>query len=312
MSKSDNNPDTDLDQEQEFDTNLGFDDPGQDQTEKNNPLIKIGLIAGALVVVVIGIFMMGGGNNNQLPPSQVGATTANPNALPGQTAPTPEYREAIEERNREQIETAKENNTSVMPLAVDPARATLQGEATQASETVVERHRRIQAEYERQRQLQQAQNQTQMNEAIAQAQAQQVQTLSQSMSTYLNSAMSARSPGGMSEMDIGYTTAGAGDGTGGAAMSGTAGGGGAAIDPSTALPSEPRTLLPAAAVEYGQLLIEANTDAPGPVLALMASGKLAGGRLLGSFSQTEDYITLNFNQVVTKDGRSIPIQAICH
>jgi intracellular multiplication protein IcmE len=46
------------------------------------------------------------------------------------------------------------------------------------------------------------------------------------------------------------------------------------------------------------------------VLALLATGKLAGSRLLGNFQETDEYLTMNFNLLVTKDGRSIPISAI--
>jgi intracellular multiplication protein IcmE len=68
-------------------------------------------------------------------------------------------------------------------------------------------------------------------------------------------------------------------------------------------------LLPAGTIEYGQLLIEANTDAPGPVLAQIVSGPLRGSRVIGSFTSTYDYITLNFNQIVI-DGLNYQAEAV--
>jgi intracellular multiplication protein IcmE len=68
-------------------------------------------------------------------------------------------------------------------------------------------------------------------------------------------------------------------------------------------------LIPSGTIEYGQLLIEANTDAPGPVLAQVLSGPLRGARLIGSFQSTENYLTLDFNSVII-DGLDYPAEAI--
>jgi intracellular multiplication protein IcmE len=56
-------------------------------------------------------------------------------------------------------------------------------------------------------------------------------------------------------------------------------------------------------------LIEANTDAPGPVLAQIFTGPLKGARVIGSFQSTEEYITLSFNMIVI-DGINYPINAV--
>jgi intracellular multiplication protein IcmE len=68
-------------------------------------------------------------------------------------------------------------------------------------------------------------------------------------------------------------------------------------------------LVPAGTIEYAQMITEANTDAPGPILAQIASGPLKGARLIGSFSSTDDYLTLNFNTVVL-DGISYGVSAV--
>ncbi len=57
-------------------------------------------------------------------------------------------------------------------------------------------------------------------------------------------------------------------------------------------------LLPAGTIEYAQLITEANTDVPGPILAQVLTGPFKGARLIGSFEETYDYLTLNFNTIV--------------
>jgi len=60
-------------------------------------------------------------------------------------------------------------------------------------------------------------------------------------------------------------------------------------------------LLPAGEIEYAELLIEASTDAPGPVLAEIVSGPLKGGRLIGSFSSERDYLVLSFGTLTLNE-----------
>jgi intracellular multiplication protein IcmE len=78
---------------------------------------------------------------------------------------------------------------------------------------------------------------------------------------------------------------------------------------STGIEQVENIILPAGTIEYGQLLIEANTDAPGPVLAQIVSGPLRGSRVLGSFTSTDEYLTLEFSQLVL-DGISYQVQAV--
>jgi intracellular multiplication protein IcmE len=68
-------------------------------------------------------------------------------------------------------------------------------------------------------------------------------------------------------------------------------------------------LLPAGTIEYGQILIEANTDAPGPILAQIYTGPLKGARVLGNFQSTDEYIMLSFQMIII-DGINYPIQAV--
>lgn len=61
-----------------------------------------------------------------------------------------------------------------------------------------------------------------------------------------------------------------------------------------------RVIVPSGTISYAQLLIEANSDAPGPVLAEIMSGPLAGGRAIGQFEVTREYLILRFSKITYK------------
>jgi intracellular multiplication protein IcmE len=70
-------------------------------------------------------------------------------------------------------------------------------------------------------------------------------------------------------------------------------------------------LIPAGSIHYAQIMIEANSDVPGPVLAQLVSGPLAGSKLIGSFESTDEYLVLTFNTVVVDGiGQTIDATAI--
>jgi len=72
----------------------------------------------------------------------------------------------------------------------------------------------------------------------------------------------------------------------------------------------------AGTILYAEMISEANSDSPGPVLAQIVQGPLAGARLIGSFSTQRDTLVISFNTLslgTTRDGvevnETIPIQA---
>jgi intracellular multiplication protein IcmE len=71
----------------------------------------------------------------------------------------------------------------------------------------------------------------------------------------------------------------------------------------------PKTLVAAGTVNYVQLLTEANSDVPGPILAQILSGPLSGGRAIGRFQVMGDYLVMTFNTVSLK-GKDYPINAM--
>ncbi len=70
-----------------------------------------------------------------------------------------------------------------------------------------------------------------------------------------------------------------------------------------------KILVPSGTVSYAQLLTEANSDVPSPILAQILSGPLAGGRAVGRFQVSNDYLVLEFNTVSLK-GKEYSINAL--
>ncbi len=69
-------------------------------------------------------------------------------------------------------------------------------------------------------------------------------------------------------------------------------------------------LIPAGTINYGQVLIEANSDVPGPVLVQLVSGPLAGARLIGEFRvQNDKFLVMAFRSIVV-DGLNQPVNAV--
>ena len=73
-----------------------------------------------------------------------------------------------------------------------------------------------------------------------------------------------------------------------------------------------KTIVAAGTVSYAQLLTEANSDVPGPILAQLVSGPLKGARIIGQFQVSNgysDYLTMSFKLANLK-GTDYKINAI--
>lgn len=70
---------------------------------------------------------------------------------------------------------------------------------------------------------------------------------------------------------------------------------------------QPKPIVPAGTIAYAQILTQANSDVPGPVLAEIASGPLVGGRAIGQFQVAENHLVLQFSRIV-KEGVEYQIQ----
>lgn len=73
------------------------------------------------------------------------------------------------------------------------------------------------------------------------------------------------------------------------------------------IPAE--VLQPAGVVVYGQLLTEANTDVPAPIIANVLSGRFAGGKLIGKFVESSEFLTISFNRLV-HEGKEYDVEVL--
>ena len=85
--------------------------------------------------------------------------------------------------------------------------------------------------------------------------------------------------------------------------------GGSGLDGESDEVDEPTVLIAAGDVIYAQLLNNLNSDIPGPALAHILSGPLAGARAIGSFKKEDEYLVLEFNTLV-KDGLSYSVSSV--
>lgn len=72
--------------------------------------------------------------------------------------------------------------------------------------------------------------------------------------------------------------------------------------------AQPKPIVQAGTIAYAQILTQANSDVPGPVLAEIASGPLTGGRAIGQFQVAQRHLVLQFNRIM-KDGVEYTVQA---
>ncbi len=73
------------------------------------------------------------------------------------------------------------------------------------------------------------------------------------------------------------------------------------------IPQKP--IVAAGSVLYAQLLTEANSDVPGPIMARVLSGPFNGGRAIGGFEVTREYLVLRFNNINLR-GVDYPVDVI--
>lgn len=303
----------DFEDEVGFEDDSGFDDFSNSGTLgdlwRNNPMVKIGTIMAAVAVIAFAIFLFGGGKKRPDPTALRAAPEANDfNAQESEVSQV--YKEAVEARNEERAEIALKESGSALPLTVDPARGRIAPEIEEEpEEDPLERWRKLQEQRMRQRpERQPRQRVIAPEEPEIDTRAQAVTAMSQAMATQMEGILGARK---IPQMQIEQITP---------------------IEfvqdlqdkkeeklkkeqeaaARLAAQQEEQAqviLLPAGEIEYGQLIVEANSDTPGPILAQIVSGPLRNSKILGSFSTENDYLILKFNQIVI-DGISYRTNAV--
>jgi intracellular multiplication protein IcmE len=266
---------------------------------RTNPAAKAGVVAGIIILVVGGIILFGGKKEVPLT-SRVNRGNSLKEA-PGTSQVPENYRQAVQEVDTQAVENAIKTGSSAMPTPIAPPVGRVELPDDNApEEDPLDRWRRIQEE--RQKRVEEA---PELPKADPNAET--IQALAQAMSQQMSSLIAARTPAEPRQADISpknflETEADREAEDAAKRQEAAAGDSGADI-------TQLDIIVPAGTVEYAQLLVEANSDVPGPIMAQLASGPLAGAKILGSFSNAEEYLTLNFDTIIM-DGISYSISAI--
>lgn len=269
---------------------------------RDNAMVKVGVVVAA-AIAIFGTIILFGGKDVPIEPSYVGGGSEI-SSPPGTEETSPAYVAAIEEENEARTEQAIKESGSVLPTPIDPPVGRLTVTENEApEEDPLQRWRKLQEERLQREMLR---SQTVAPDADADAsRAEAIQALAEAMAAQMQSILEKRTQPRelkhrnmtdenwlrelLSEEEAALAEADEGD---------------EADDESIEV-----ILYPAGRIAYAQILTEANSDVPGPVLAQIASGPLAGSRVLGSFTKTKELLTIKFSTVVV-DGVSIGINAV--
>lgn len=319
MSNNQDNIDNDLELEDLSEGDgSGFDDFSSTKGTlgdlwRNNPMVKVGVILAAFAFIVAGIILFGGKKEIPLESSVTGKSDVT--EAPGTEEVSESYRKAVEEENTRRIEEALRENESAVPMPVEPPKGSLGlQEEQEPQEDPLDRWRKLQEERIQQQQiLAQSVKPAEPEQPEVDTRTPAVNALSQSMSVQMEAVLQnqpIKPPRTMQVSTIAYLEG---------IQQKEEAAREAALQKQLQMQkmmaqqhqqNAQKILIPAGQIEFGQLLIEANSDAPGPVMVELASGPLKGSRLLGSFQVSEeDLITLNFNTIVV-DGVSTGTSAV--
>lgn len=274
---------------------------------KTNPVFKIGIVVAAFAVIAGGIMLFGGKQAAVDISSVKGAVDVKQTV--GSESLSPVMAEAIRDRNEQVLEEAQRQGTSAIPVPLGPPKTMVSlGVSSDSTEDPLERWRKIQEE--RLRKEQQASGPalagdgqvapvdpyveqksalagsfaTQMQSVLEGRELKPMQTASVSDSEFLESQRRAAA---QAQQNVQQKI----------------------IEAAGESVADVEVLLEPGRIEYAQLITEANTDAPGPILAVLASGPLAGSRLIGTFSASDEYLTLKFGTIVV-DGQALSTSAV--
>lgn len=268
----------------------------------SGPVAKIGIIAAAVVAVLAIIILFGG--EEKKPDASAVAPVDKVDAVPGTGELSPAMKEALINRNEQEAENAARTGSSAMPMQVETpdSRLSLPEDEAAQEEDPLERWRKIQEERQKRESGAQRPEPPPVN-----PHAEAISTLAKSMAKQMQAVLDAQEPVAAQVESIASSDfleqkrekekQKQEEEAAKAASSTT-------VDPIIL-----DIIQPAGTIEYAQLITEANSDAPGPVLAQIVSGPLAGARVLGQFEVQEEFLTLSFNTVVV-DGISYGMDGV--
>lgn len=291
----------------EADDDAGFDDfAGQDALKdlwRNNPFVKIGAIFGVLAIIVGALTLFGDKGVDTGPVSMVNSGS-DVSQTPGDDVVSDTYRRAVEEENMARVEEAIRKNSSAIPVPLDPPKGDLSlADESEGDLDPLERWRRLQEE--RRNQVVIPSYNSKSNKAASEAQSAAISTNAEKMMEHMVSVLEAKE---LSEEIPSFDVTGI-EWLEGLESEAAVAREEAAAEAAANAAVEKDILITPGSILYAQLLLEANTDAPGPVMAQLVTGPYAGSRILGQFSATDNYLTLSFSTLVI-DGIGYDINAI--
>lgn len=289
----------------DIDDDADFDSFEANDGWRKNPLIKVGIVVGALALLLAGIVLFGG-KEEKAANSKVGSAPDVKEA-PGTDEVTPAYAQAVADKNAEMTEEAIKKRQSSIPVPISAPKDPVALPGDQAStDDPLARWRRIQEERVSRESV------TKKPEAKKQdPNAEVVKSLAGAMSKQMGSILKNQEPKGPQYKLITDVKAFRKEQEDEAEKLAKAAADSA--DRSKAEKDQQEQVIdilqPAGQIVYAQLINQANSDAPGPVLAEISSGPLAGSRALGSFKALDENLVLTFDTVVI-DGVSYPMQGV--
>lgn len=254
---------------------------------RTKPLFKLMvlmIVVGAAVAASVSFFSSGPGDSpaNLLTPPEVSG------AAPGGKA-TPYVRQQTEMANKQRSEDAMKSGGSAIPTPIGANTETDVLASIAKNDPLNE----LRAEIERLKEAKQPQQvQPQQPEPFD-------NSLAQAMQAQLKQIMESWTPQGMKQVTVTKAEE---------KPAGNAAGGGLA----SAAQTRRKALIPAGTVSYAQMLTEANSDVPGPILAQIVTGPLSGARVVGQFQVANgvaDYLVLQF-KLATLKGKEYKVDAI--
>ena len=314
-----------------------FDDFSSGSTLKdswqNNPVLKIFIVVAVIIAVVAAILIFSGKEDER--DSRLSRGLDQSETLGGEISPN--YEEALEDVNRQRLETAQRTGNSTIPMLINPEEQELLTETEElppyqefdplaSFRANVEEAQPFTPENPAPEPTLVAPEQvfTQQAQPVPAPSPEAVQNLAQAMSASISDIIGNHSPKAArinqitasdylqnmaaNDMNMNSTNVSSqmvdtdGDGIPDTEL-------GVELNDDSGSVAIETVLVPSGTINYAQVLIEANSDVPGPVLVQLVSGPLAGARMIGSFSVMSDLLVLTFNSIII-DGLNQPVNAI--
>jgi intracellular multiplication protein IcmE len=258
------------------------------------------------MVLVVAVFAIGaaainffGGNSGGNEIARLGKPPALKEAPGGEASPY--MRQQTELANSERAQQAIATGGSAIPTPLGQTTDVANFGMTGKKEDPL---KELRAETEMLKKQVQQQQQVQRQQAQQRQPEQFDNTLAEAMQRQMQQLLASWTPTGIKSALVSKQETPGKDESGKSAQ-------GAALIPATATTAQ-KNLVNAGTVSYAQLLTEANSDVPGPILAQIVSGPLSGARAVGSFQVSEGYekyLVLNFS-LADKAGKDYQINAI--